>query len=132
MGKIFGKIYHLIIEIMMQLCLLLLFVTTFVIIYIITGCLIIRDKLYGIKKKQYRYLLTIFLSSLLTSAIYGHWLCALCFRIYYAKLLALLSSFPGALHLSLLLSPMNIFVNLSCRYLNHCSLALKWQVVKRA
>jgi hypothetical protein len=52
MGKIFGKIYYLIIETMMQCSLLLLFAVTFITIYIITGSLIIRDKIYGFKKKQ--------------------------------------------------------------------------------
>ena len=52
MGKIFDKIRYLIIEIMVQLGLLLLFATTFLTIYIITFYLMIRDKLYGIKKRQ--------------------------------------------------------------------------------
>jgi hypothetical protein len=52
MGKIFDKIYHLIIDTLMQLGLLLLFAATFITIYIITFYLMIRDKLYGIKKRK--------------------------------------------------------------------------------
>jgi hypothetical protein len=52
MGKIFDKIQYLIIDTLMQLGLLLLFATTFLTIYVITVCLIIRDKIYGFKKKQ--------------------------------------------------------------------------------
>ena len=52
MGKIFDKIRYLIIDTLMQLGLLLLFAATFLTIYIITFYLIIRDKIYGIRKEK--------------------------------------------------------------------------------